>query len=318
MTGGAGVKSQAARREARRPWWRLRGAGLALALTLTACGGGGGGTPTSPEAPADPPLTRLKALTDRANILLHSDDVSHSTVTAAGETVQVPLREPVSCPGTPQCTTTGGQANTIPDLLTQATGTAPTLGARDGFATLTTTTPLDSRTEPFTGGTLTTTGTFTSYGFWGTDGFAAVVVTTGPLTGTLDGAPLRGTFTKAQAYAWADASRSNPSGTGSATWTGPVEAATTTATTFQRLTGTVRLHMPNLAQPRLDVTVTVPHHTIGPPGGWAALPLTAGRFATGTPGRDRLAGTFAGDAHAEAWGFFDVTGYVGAFGATRR
>lgn len=305
------------------PWW-LGGVGLALALTLGACGGGGNGgggpitTPTDPADPADSQATRLETLLDQADILQSSNVWSRFTITTPVETTVVP-QEAVTCTGTRCTTPLNEQGVTISDLLTPAaTGAAPTtpLSMRDGLDTLRTTTELDPTTNRSVPGVeLTATVTQTNYGVWGTYGFAALIVGTGALTGTLDDDPVSGTLHVARAYALGDASGSNPAGTGSATWTGPVEAAATT--TFERLTGTVRLHVPDLAAPRLGVTVTVPDHAIGPTGGWTDLSLTDGRFATGMPGRDRLEGHFAGPAHEEAWGLFDVTDYVGAFGARR-
>ena len=48
------------------------------------------------------------------------------------------------------------------------------------------------------------------------------------------------------------------------------------------------------------------------------MPLANGRFSTGTQGRNYLEGHFGGPGHEEAWGVFDTTGYLGAFGAKRQ
>ena len=48
------------------------------------------------------------------------------------------------------------------------------------------------------------------------------------------------------------------------------------------------------------------------------MPLGAGGFSAGTPGGgDHLAGGFHGPGHEEAWGVFDTSAYIGAFGARR-
>ena len=47
------------------------------------------------------------------------------------------------------------------------------------------------------------------------------------------------------------------------------------------------------------------------------MPLSAGRFTAGRPGGGWLRGDFHGPDHEEAWGVFDTTDYIGAFGAKR-
>ena len=286
----------------------LRKLGFALLLTLWGCGGGGNDVPR-----LDPRLNSLEEVSKNADTLLISRPYFLSRVTTDGETIPREERrtEAITCSGA-RCSSALEQISiqNLHEVLSLNPDNV-TVDSREGFHTLRSTDRMRNNGD----GDSTIMLTTTTYGIWGTYGFAAVALNTESLTGTRNGAPVSSTLDGTQAYVMADASGTNPTGTGSATWTGIVEAATTTA--FQRLTGTVRLHIPNLAQPRLGVTVNVPNHTIGAPG-WADISLTAGRFATGNPGQDRLEGRFAGPRHEKAWGLFDVTGYVGAFGARRR
>jgi hypothetical protein len=65
------------------------------------------------------------------------------------------------------------------------------------------------------------------------------------------------------------------------------------------------------------VAINVPGHATGV-SGRADMSLNAGRFTAGTTGvGDWLAGDFLGSGHEEAWGGFDTTGYIGAFGTKR-
>ena len=103
-------------------------------------------------------------------------------------------------------------------------------------------------------------------------------------------------------------------GMGSATWSGIAEAASTS--TFQRREGTATLTIKDLSQPRVGVDIDINGFTINSPG-WADIPLTNGRFATGRVESDRMKGQFYGPSHAEAYGVFDTGAYVGGFGVKR-
>ena len=155
----------------------------------------------------------------------------------------------------------------------------------------------------------------TSYGFWGEHGFAALVLGAGPASARVDGTTFSGDFSLAQAWVAGDAAGTNPAGTGRATWTGIAEAAA--AGTFERLQGTATVTIADLSRPRVAVAIEVPGHDIGAPG-WADMALRAGRFTAGAPGGGNwLVGDFHGPGHEEAWGAFDTSDYIGAFGARR-
>ncbi len=170
-------------------------------------------------------------------------------------------------------------------------------------------------TDALPGPSLTVSAEATSYGFWGEHGFAAVALGAGPLSAEIEGTAFSGDFSLAQAYAMGDATGMDPTGMGSATWTGIAEAAATG--TFERLRGTATVTIADLSQPRVGIAIDVAGHDIGAPG-WADMPLTNGRFSVGRAGTDYLEGYFHGPGHEEAWGVFDTTGYIGAFGAKRQ
>jgi len=87
--------------------------------------------------------------------------------------------------------------------------------------------------------------------------------------------------------------------------------------TFDRHQGTSTITIPDLLVPSVDVEVEVHGDEIGS-SAWTSIPLTAGHFAAGSKGQDRVEGNFYGDGHEETYGIFDTDAYVGAFGATRQ
>ena len=197
-------------------------------------------------------------------------------------------------------------------LDTALTAAAP--GARGGFDTLATASSFEVTETGVPGVTVTASPTVRSWGFWGAHGFAALETGSGPLSGAADGAALSGTFSLARAYALGAATGTDPSGTGGATWTGIAEASP--KGTYARLRGTSTVRIADLSRPRVDVEIDVPGHEIGAPG-WADMPIENGGFSNGTQGEDHIRGMFHGPAHQEAWGVFDTTGHLGAFGAKR-
>ena len=294
---------------------------LALTLALGACSGGGSsagggaGTPPGLTDSDDPRVARLGALLERADALLMTGLHASWSLAGDGETITDSYAEGVTCTGA-RCVAADGTATTARDLLDPVSDLAmgeASLGARGGFDTVTATGTIEV-TETLPELTLTASPEVTSYGFWGAHGFAALALGTGSLAATIEGASFSGDFAVAQAWAAGDAAGTNPAGTGSATWRGIAEASPTGA--FERLTGTATVTIADLSQPRVGVAINVPGHAVGAPG-WADMPLADGSFTAGTAGTDYLRGDFHGPAHEEAWGVFDTSGYIGAFGAKR-
>ncbi len=282
------------------PRLSLTAALAAAVLTLGACGGGS----SSGSGDGGPLAAGLGGILERADTLLFTGQRATWSLTAGGETVEGTMAEAV----------TRVTVQDLAEAFADAGGGEPTLSTLGGFDTATTTSSFEV-TETLSGVTVTATPEAMSYGFWGEHGFAAVTLAAGALSGDIDGDAFSGEFSLATAWATGDATGTNPGGMGSATWTGIAEAVETDD--FTRLRGTARVSIADLSQPRVAVAIDVPGHTIGAPG-WASMTLSAGRFADGTPGGgDWLEGNFHGPDHAEAWGVFDTTDYIGAFGAKR-
>ncbi len=288
----------------------------AAVLTLGACNGGSstGSGDGGPAASDDPRLAALSGIFERADTLLFTGQHASWSLTAGGETITDTMAETVTCAGT-RCVTADGIRTTVQELAEDFAGPAAgegkaTFGMRAGFDTVATRGEITERLPD-----ITVTAEAKSYGFWGEHGFAAVTLAVGPLSGRIDGGAFGGNFSLATAWAAGDATGTNPGGVGGATWTGIAEAVETDD--FTRLRGTARVSIADLSQPRVTVAIDVPDHEIGAPD-WDAMPLSAGRFTAGTPGRgDWLRGNFHGPGHEEAWGVFDTTDYIGAFGAKR-
>ena len=287
---------------------------VAAALILGACGSSSMRTDAD-RLRSDPRVVRLEGLLGRSDTLLHSSLHSRYSLTAEGVTIGDSTVEAMSCSGA-RCVAEDGTEITVQDLIDPSAdiGMAEVeLGMRGGFDTVTTRAGFEV-TESVPDVTIDLRPTVNGYGFWGEHGFAAVVLGSGSLSGQIEGVPFTGDFAGATAYAVGDATGANPTGMGSATWRGIAEAASTG--TFERLQGTATVTIADLSSPRVGVAIDVPGHDIGAPG-WADMPLTDGRFTAGTAGSDYLAGNFHGPDHDEAWGVFDTTSYVGAFGAKR-
>lgn len=264
-------------------------------LTLAACGRGsktamdgrpGSGT-TDTGTPDDPGTAQRGVLLERSDTLLFSSVVSRWSLAAEDETAEGTLVESMTCEGA-RCVRDGGTAVAISDLLEPADFDAPdaVLGARDGFE-------VSSRLGDVT---VTAAPEVESYGFWGVHGYAVVLIADGGLKGLIGDVPFTGHFALASAYALGEVSGTNPADPGSATWTGIAEAVS--RDTFKRHAGTATVTIADLSRPRVGVAIEVPGQSIG--ARWADMPLNDGSFASGTAGRDWLAGNFHGPGHEEA------------------
>ena len=308
-------------------------------LFVAACGGGGGGAGRTPiesnEAIAervrsDPKVIRLSGVADDADTLLVSSIYAPFSVTVFdqnGAPVQQDdeLVQGFTCTGN-SCVNVDSQIpysvehfvplNVDIDLM----GT--NLGSQGGFDTLTTGGRFDLSSDNFSGSGLSITSSSFSglgYGFWSEYGFAAVEIGKGTMSGevTPDQAQpvaFTGELSWALAYVFGNASGTNPTGLGSATWNGIAEAASTD--TFERRSGTATVMIADLSQPRVGVAIDIAGSSIGS-AAWSDMTLTSGGFASGTPGTDGLEGNFHGPDHSETYGTFDTSTYVGAFGAKR-
>ena len=294
---------------------------VAVTLILGACGG----EDSTVDGPlmvddlerlrSEPEVVQLRGLLDRTDTLLVPGVHARYSLSAEGETLDGTLVDGLTCSGA-RCVAMDGTAITLRDLINPAAGAALSearLGAQGGFDSLTTRGGFEIA-EQFSDITLAAAVSVTSYGFWGAHGYAAVEIGSGPLSGQVEGVSFDGDLAIVRAYALGDATGTNLTGIGSATWRGIAEAASTL--TFERHRGTATVTIADLSRPRVNVSIEVPGQAIGAPG-WADMPLADGRFSVGTPGSGYLAGNFHGPAHGEAWGVFDTADHVGAFGAKR-
>ena len=291
-------------------------------LSLSACGGGGGGSSSSgisddefDRLRSDQRIVRLGNILERADTLLVPSVHIRYSHSVQGQTTGDSLAESFSCAGS-RCVGNDGSVITVADLIDPTsdigvTLTEVTLGSQGGFDTLAASASLDL-SDAIAGVTVTSSPSAYSYGVWGQYGAANLEIADGPLSGRTQGVSFTGDISTASAYVVGDATGTNPAGTGSATWSGIAEAASTT--TFQRRQGTATLTIADLSRPRVGVKIDVPGFAIGSPR-WSDIPLTNGRFATGSAASDHLEGNFHGPNHSEAYGIFDTGAYVGAFGA---
>ena len=292
-------------------------------LFLSACGGGGG-VDEFARLRSDPNIVRLGGILQSSDTLLMPSVHVDYSLTMQGQTRSERLTESFTCAG-PRCVGNGGTVFTVMDLIDPSTDIGVTikevtLGSAGGFDTFAASVDINladidlSDTVPGVS-TITDGPSAYNYGLWGQYGAVLLQILDGPWSGqTIQGASFTGDISTAAVYALGNATGTNPAGMGSATWSGIAEAASTS--TFQRREGTATLTIADLSQPRVGVDIDITGFAINSPG-WADMPLTNGRFATGDVGSDRMEGQFYGPSHDEAYGVFDTGVYVGGFGAKR-
>ena len=153
------------------------------------------------------------------------------------------------------------------------------------------------------------------WGLWGEHGAAMVLIVDGALSGTFLEIPITGEMSLATVLVGGQASGTNPSGSGRATWSGIAEAVSTE--TLTRREGTATLTIDDLALPRVDVEIAISGWSIGSPR-WESIPVSDGGFRAGSREIDFLQGAFFGPSHEEAWGAFDTGAHIGSFGTKRQ
>ena len=289
-------------------------------LALAGCGGVGGTSAALTDAEreriaSDPRVVRLGNILEGADTLLVPTLHSRYSLSAEGHTLSDREALDTDCSGR-RCAVEDGSEIAVEDLFDPTAEidlTGVSIGSRDGFDTIAARGSVEIA-ENIPDGTIASAPTIAAYGIWGEHGFAAVEISDGSMSGSLDGVPFTGDFGSAMAYAVGAASGTNPGGTGSATWRGVAEAASTG--TFERRRGSATVTIADLSRPRVGVEIDVPGFAIDSPA-WADMPLAGGGFAAGSAGADRLEGNFHGPDHGEAYGVFDTGAHVGAFGAKR-
>ena len=310
---------------------------VTMLLLLAGCGGDGGGNGV--EMPEDgTPLTsdergeRLVRIVEHANTLhVPGAHVSYS-VSALGETDEGSLFEPVSCGGIRCSAESLGveldlDLSALVDLDIDISVSEANLQSRDGFDTADVRGSLDLSDigVVLPGITVTEIPEVEVYGFWGEHGMAGLALADGPYAGQIQiddddnmfAIPFDGRMKVVIPFALGAASGTNPSGMGSATWTGIAEAVS--PRTFMRREGTATLTIADLSltEPAVSVAIDIDGSPIDKPG-WTDMPLAGGHFQYGTAEADYLEGNFHGAEHSEAYGVFDTDTFTGAFGAKRQ
>ena len=287
----------------------------ALAVFLTACGGDSALTESEiDELRSDPRVVRLTGIAERADSLLVSTSYARYSIRALGQSESGRLSERFRCSGT-RCEGDDSTEIDVADLFDTESGvelTGVDLGSRGQFDTATARARF--RFPEIEGVRITNFPSSTSFGFWGDHGYAAIDILNGPMAGRIVGESFDGELSFVAAYAFGDATGTNPTGSGSATWRGNAEAASTR--TFERRAGSATLTIADLARPRVNVDIDIAGYAIDSPA-WGDIPLSAGGFEAGARGGDYIDGKFHGPRHDEAYGVFDTGAYIGAFGAKR-
>ena len=258
-------------------------------------------------------MVRLEGILERADTLVIPNLHLRYSFSSQGVTRTDEMVVGFACSGVRCVAEDDGTEVTIVDLVDLSSAIASTdfeLGSRGGFDTATLHGVFEVE-ENFPEVNLTTSPTINSYGFWGEYGFAAIDIVDATASGLIDGTEISESVGFAGAYVIGETSGSNPGGTGSATWIGIAEAASTA--TSERRQGAATITIADLSQPRVGVDIAIPGHDISAPG-WEAMALANGRYASETEGA-YLEGHFLGPDHSETFGVFDTGRYVGVFGA---
>lgn len=305
----------------------------AVGLTLMACGGDGDDSPDPVDLLKETEVIRLGLIIEQADTLITPGlHIDYSASIGSADPIENSEILDATCTDAATCNidTENKGTETIPvkdliDLSVDVGATEITLGSRDDFDTIDITSQFDVSDLILNDAATLRAPTATTFGIWGEDGFAAVTIGDGPLSGEVrqevlgveTTVPFTGQLGFAMAYAGGNAANSNPEDTGttgSATWEGVVQAAS--VRNFNRREGTVRISIDDFSDPSdllADVTIDVEGYSPR----WDDVSVTDGGFTTGTVGSDYLAGNFYGQDHAEAYGVFDTLTYTGAFGAKR-
>lgn len=289
-----------------------------LAALLTACGGGGGGTTSLSQDDLnrirqDPRVMKLDGIGKISNSLMMSG------IHAININTNDKIVENFSCSGA-VCRSSLGSTITLNELINQILDdlsvSEVTLGSRYKFDAST------ARVSTFNK-VFDANISGIQYTLWGDYGYAALASAYYKFD---SGADARAQF----AAAVGQAANTNPTGAGSATWRGIVDAlpiqysANTAATEPKPQQGSVTLTIndPNQQFPTIGASIVLDggYGDISLPS-WASMPLTNGHFSADGDrfvGSTRsMEGKFYGPNHEEAYGVFDNGNWLGSFGAKR-
>ena len=260
----------------------------------------------------DPRVERLKIITERSNAVVSTGrHVSYSFLNTLGQRDVDEYVDIDRCQGS-RCIADSGAMTTVTVVVDpDAVGSRGTIERRGGFDTVV----YWRRFEAISSlprYNFSALPRVRSYGLWGEHGYAAIEIMKAAVSGfDALGLYFEGPLHVAAAYAIGASPETNPGGTGSATWRGIAEAASTH--NFERRQGTSTITIPDLSQPSVNVGIDLSGVDISL-SSWINMPLSHGHFTSSTS-NSYIAGDFYGPNHEETYGVFESRSYVGVFGA---
>ena len=294
-------------------------------FTLAGCGGGGGTGPAGPgpSSPATPRDAQVESIIRSADTLLASSTDIHMWV--AGEYLDS-IYDTHSCSGSICVSRLSGQSITLQDwienvegLLIEDSGSGTssgvTYGTRSGFDTVRSSGGVDLRDVLQQSGfriSAISGDSVEGFGFWGEYGLGSVSTIEATISGSIGTTRFDDlTLELSQGLVVGNATGSNPAA--SATWRGIAQAYDANGQTGS---GTATLTASLSSRPTVDADIRIGGTQIGS-SAWSSIPLSGGRFETGSGLDDRIVGHFHGPSHEEAYGTFDTLDWSGVFGAKR-
>ena len=291
-----------------------------LVFFLAACGGSGDNNDGDPTAKVDreQAIDRLEQIIEQADTVLASRTVGSYTLREGSFTVSGTEEILLTCSGR-ECRDDSDFVISVSEVLEgdeeqDLELISPTIASRGGFHTGKIETSLDDLLNDFLEDpVLTEAPSLELFAAWGEHGAATLLLMTGDIRGEFEGMPFSGNFQFATHMVIGDATGTNPTGLGSATWRGVAEAVSTS--TFARHTGTADITIRDLSDPLVSASIALDGQEIG---AWPSMPLHQGRYESGQPGSENhLVGSFHGPNHEETYGVFDTGSHLGSYGAMK-
>ena len=288
---------------------------VAMAAVLAACNNDDDPPVINNGNGDDPRVERLESIVERSNVMASTGrHASYNFVNAIGQRGMGEYVDIDRCQGS-RCVSDAGAVTTITAVVDpDAVESRGTIGERGDFDTVVYWRQFEA-TASLPQVTYSALPRIRSYGLWGEHGYASINIMDAAVSGAdLNGVNFEGPLRVASAYAFGASPETNPSGIGSATWSGIAEAASTR--TFERSQGTSTITIPDLSQPSVNVDIDIAGVDISAPS-WNNMPLSQGHFFSSTS-NSYVSGDFYGPDHEETYGVFESGSYVGVFGAKRQ
>ena len=287
---------------------------VAMATVLAACNGNGDETEIVNDK--DPRVERLESIVERSNAIVSTGrHVSYSFVNTIGQSDARAYQDIDRCREGSRCVSDAGAVTAITSVVDpDAVAGRGTIEERGGFNTVFYWRPFEAR-RSLPGYRFNALPRVRSYGLWGNHGYASIDIMKSTVSGQdALGFSFQGPLNVAAAYAIGHSPETNPTGIGSATWSGIAEAASLRS--FERRQGTSTITIPDLSLPSVNVGIAISGVDISAPS-WEGMSLSQGHFNNLPDPDSYVAGDFYGPDHAETYGAFETDSYVGVFGAKR-